>query len=413
MPNSETINHLLYRGIDWLRIGIYTEANPPINYLNFLEKLKDIIRFEEHENRIIEIPTVYPFPIPKDIEKPFPEKLTFRVKTTANIYPYIAMLVYEPSEIAIRLGRPLKESQTEALKIGYAPTPNLLINLTGTALRPQRYSETLTVLKTLFYFLADLGLIPIAFTFSRIDYALDFPQPERALNLLLSFEKLRKVKIQTDTEQITLNKSLKHLKETIIELFPQTKHIGLGDPRRLLVVYYLKTDADRHLKQLYFSQGFEYGDQIPYRIETRLNSQFFTSNRKIYFFENLEETVNLGNFVNQAVELVKERIPQLIPYIEEDHPLFTEEHQYFIEIFDNLHLAEAEKITRKLSLQEEALRFLSQLIRIKETWQSTANELIYTLKEMIRDEHPKVVKKANEKKLELEDLYALIPKLYK
>ncbi|RTZ61095.1 MAG: hypothetical protein DSZ31_00850, partial [Gammaproteobacteria bacterium] len=200
LKDGEPLN-LLYRGIDWLRIGYYAITDHSNDYETFLDTLKDIIRFKEHEDRTFEIPTVYPFEIPKDMEKPFPEKITFRVKTTANIYPYVVMLVYEPLGISLRLGKPLKDYQITELDLGYTPTPNLMLELTGKALRPQKYYETLTVLKTLFYFLADLGLFPIAFTFSRIDYALDFPNPERALSLLLTFENLRKIKIQTDTEQ--------------------------------------------------------------------------------------------------------------------------------------------------------------------------------------------------------------------
>jgi len=413
LSKENSILNLLYRGIDWLRIGYYATSKYSNNYIEFLEKLKDIIRFKEHEERIIEIPTVYPFPIPKGIEKPFPEKLTFRVKTTANIYPYVVMLVYEPMEIALRLGKPLKDYQLEDLEQGYTPTPNLLLNLTGTALRPQKYIETLTVLNTLFYFLHDLGLSLIAFTFSRIDYALDFPNPERALSLLLSFENLRKIKLQTDTEQITIKKSLKNVRETISELFSQIKHIGLGDPRRLLVVYYLKTDADRYLQEIYFSQNFFYGNQIPHRIEARLNSDFFKNRRKIFYTQTIEEAINLDNLVEISTNLVKELLPQLVPYMEEEHPLFTEPHQYFIKALGEQILAEGEKIVRKLSLQQEALRLFNQFLRIKEHWNATPKELLYLLEEMILNEHPKVLKKVNERKLDLSEVYSLISSICK
>ena len=417
MPNLGNIGKtpdLLYRGVDWLRIGFYAEASPVNDYLTLLETLKDIIRFRDHEERIFEIPTVYPFPLPPEVDKPFPENLTFRVKTTTNIYPYIVMLVYEPSNIVLRLGRPLKYYQIEELHEGKTPTPNLMLELTGTSLRPQKYLETLTILKTLFYFLNSLGVQFLAFTFSRIDYALDFPNPERALNLLLTFERLQKIKIQTENEQITLQQRVKNAQDFLMEIAPKVRHIGVGNPRRLLVVYYLKTDADQYLKQLYFSQGFEYGDQIPHRIEVRLNTQFFTSNRKIYFLETPEEAINLGNFVNLSTEIVKEKIPQVEPFMTEEHPFFGKEpHQYFIPLLDKDLLTEAHKEVRKLSLYEEALRFLSQLIRLKENWNASAEELINTLEELIEMEHPKIVKKAKEKKMHIRDLLNLLPSLCK
>jgi len=264
------------------------------------------------------------------------------------------------------------------------------------------------------YFLNSLGVQFLAFTFSRIDYALDFPNPERALNLLLTFERLQKIKIQTENEQITLQQRVKNAQDFLMEIAPKVRHIGVGNPRRLLVVYYLKTDADRYLKQLYFSQGFEYGDQIPHRIEVRLNTQFFNSNRKIYFLETSEEAINLGNFVNLSTEIVKEKIPQMEPFMTEEHPLFGKEpHQYFIPLLDKDLLAEAHKKVRKLSLYEEALRFLSQLIRLKENWDASAEELINTLKDLIEMEHPKIVKKAKEKKMPVKDLLNLLPFLCK
>jgi len=215
------------------------------------------------------------------------------------------------------------------------------------------------------------------------------------------------------TQNRSLKKSLKHLKETITELLPQVKHIGLGDPRRLLVVYYLKTDADKYLQEIYFFQNFFYGDEIPHRIELRLNSDFFKKHRKIFFTETIEEVTNLDNLIHLSVNLVRELLPQIIPYMEEKHPLFTEPHQYFINLLNPQTLAEGEKIVRKLSLQEEALRLLSQFLRIQEQWQATPKELIYTLKEMILDQHPKILKKAKEKKKEVSDLYALISNLCK
>ena len=401
MQNLKSTEQILYRGVDWLRIGYYLITDYNNSYNEFLEKLKDIVRFKEHEERIIEIPAI----------PPLEEKITFRVKTTANIYPYVVMLVYEPTEIAIKLGKPLTEKQLWELKEGYTPTPNILINLPGKALRPQKYHETLTVLKTIFYFLADLGAFPIAFTFSRIDYAVDFPEKEEAFNLLQQFEKLRKIKIQTEEKQIIINKTVKSVKEKLLEL-PNIKHIGIGDPRRLLIVYYLKTDADKFLQEIYFQQEFPYKDQYPHRIEIRMNSSFFTENRKIYNLNDIEEATNLYNIVKLATETVKEKIPQLKPYMETPHPLFPEEHQYF-QVNDTPILEEGRKITKKLSLQEEALRLLSQLIRIKENWKTEPQELIITLKEMILKSHPKIVKKAKEKKLQPEELYKLISNLCK
>jgi len=76
-------------------------------------------------------------------------------------------------------------------------------------------------------------------------------------------------------------------------------------------------------------------------------------------------------------------------------------------------LTEAHKEVRKLSLYEEALRFLSQLIRLKENWNASAEELINTLEELIEMEHPKIVKKAKEKKMHIRDLLNLLPSLCK
>ncbi|NPA14829.1 MAG: hypothetical protein GXN97_06565 [Aquificae bacterium] len=188
---------ILYRGIDWLRIGYYTATDGLNDYNTLINTLKDIIRYKEHQERFFSLPAV---------GHPHIENISFRVKTAANIYPYIVMLVYEPLNISIRLGKPLREEDRDLLNQGIAPIPSLMVELTSKSLRPQKLPETYSVLATFFNFLADIGTFPQAFTFSRIDYALDFPQKEEALNLLLEFENFRKIKIQTPEGTYTFKK---------------------------------------------------------------------------------------------------------------------------------------------------------------------------------------------------------------
>ena len=405
---ENSINPVLYRGIDWLRIGYYLSSNNSGLLINFLEELKDIIRNKEYEERFLTLNAVNE--LTGEIEE-----IPFRVKTTAHIYPYIVMLVYEPLNISIRLGRPLRDPELDDLAEGKAPTPNLMIELTGTSLRPQKLTETFKVLKTFFQFLhRDIGTIPLAFTFSRIDYALDFRDKNTALNLLLEFEKLRKITIQTDEAKFTLSKSVKHLREEIIKASEYAKHIGLGDPRRLLVVLYLKSDADRFLQEFYYAQSFFYEFETPYRIEARFNTYFFTQNREIYFIDTLEDAYNLENLINEATELAINNLPERFKtYATLPHKLFEFPNQLIHRELEDSLLEKTKKITRKLTLEEEALRFLSQLIRLKTEWDISADELITTLAVMIKSKHWRIVKKAKEKKMEISQLFDLIPSLYK
>jgi len=398
---------LLYRGIDWLRVGFYLKTQDKAEYQTFLEELKDIIRHKEYEERFINLE--YINPITGEIEE-----IPLRVKTTAHIYPYVVMLVYEPLNISFRLGRPLNYQQLDQLHQGLTPTPNLMVEITGTALRPQKLPETQKVLDAFFNKLFELNTFPIAFTFSRIDYALDFPSKEPVIDLLLEFEKLRKITIQTESEKITLSKSVKKLKETIKEYADICKHIGVGDPRRLLLVYYKKTNADRYLQEIYYAQDFIYELQTPHRIEARFNTSFFTNRRKIYFLDHPQEATDSENLIREATNTALKHLPEKFKrWATLPHPLFPEPHQLIHRQTYDLIFAQTEKIIRKLNLEEEALRFLSQLIRIKNEWNSSGKELIKILHQMIESEHPRIIKKAKEKKMHPADFLSLLPKVCK
>jgi hypothetical protein len=404
MSKLENTARILYRGVDWLRIGYYLESHDRDLYKLFLQRLKDIIHTKEYEERFINLETLNPFT--GEIED-----IPFRVKTTSHIYPYVVMLVYEPLNISIRLGRPLNSQQLDQLRQGLTPTPNLMVEITGTALRPQKLFETQKVLTAIFLHLQNLATLPTAFTFSRIDYALDFPSKEPAIDLLLEFRKLRKITLQTEDEKITLSKSVKKLKETLKEYADICKHIGVGDPRRLLLVYYKKTNADRYLQEIYYAQDFIYELQTPHRIEARFNTSFFTNRRKIYFLDQPSEAIDLENLIREATATALSNLPEKFKkFAYQPHELFLEPHQLIHrQTYDRI-FSQTHKVIRKLNLQEEALRLLSQLLRIKNEWNASLGELITILQEMIKSEHIRILKKAKEKKMHPADFLSLLPK---
>jgi phage regulator Rha-like protein len=408
MQKLDAEEPIIYKGIDWLRIGYYLESNDKSEYITLLETLKDILRNKEFEERFFEIPQIDPFTGEQK------ENLRFRVKTTANIYPYIVILVFEPLGLSIRLGRPLRDTEIEDLYESKPPTPNLMLELTGKSLRPQMLPLTIQILQSFFLFLNELETYPVALTFSRIDYALDFRDKTNAIDLLLEFEKMRKITIQTDEEKITYAKTVKKFKEEILKLSKFAKHIGVGDPRRLLIVYYHKTDADKYLQEIYFAHNFIYGLDYPHRVEARFNTDYFKGKRKIYFLEKLDQAWNLENLIREATEIALNHLPEKFKeYAQLPLFLFPEPNQLWHRRNADEILPQTEKIVRKLTLQEEALRFLSQLIRIKEEWNTTADELLLTLKEMIEHKHIRIIKKAKEKNIAPKEFLELLPSLYK
>jgi len=357
MPNLGNIGKTpLYRGVDWLRVGYFVEALNIEEYNLFIDNLRDFLNLPYTE-QYYEIP-------PTNIGNLATEPFKVRVKTTANIYPYVIMLVWEDFNISIRLGHSLTPKQIENLYKGFSPTPNVLIELTGKALRPTTLFQTKLFLKAFFQLIEQLGGISHALIFSRIDYAIDLIDKEEALKLLLSFEKARKTKIYTEDKTITYKKTVKKLKKEIKNIFKtqNVKHIGIGSPETRLTVFYIKSDADPHLRSIYKYVGFPYGEKIngttlyPYRIEVRFNAKHFKENRKIHFLENLEPW-DLDTLIDLAFEEIKPYLTRRFKkYLTTPHPLITGPTQTIPEKVKRRSL---KKLVKKQELKEKTLRMLT------------------------------------------------------
>jgi len=346
---------VLYRGIDWLRIGYYVEALNLEDYNTFIDNLRDFLNLP-FDQQYYELP-----PTEKNLS---PYKL--RIKTTANIYPYVIMLVWEEFNISIRLGHSLKPYQIENLYKGYTPTPNILIEIPGKALRPTTIPLTKFFLKSFFQLIDQIGGIIHGLTFSRIDYALDLTNQKEAINLILSFETARKIKIYGENESLTLKKSVKNLKEQINQIIEQQniKHIGIGSPETRLAVYYLKSDADTHLKSIYEFCGFPYGEKIngktiyPHRVEVRFNAKHFKENRKIYTLERVKPW-DLDTLIELAFEEIKPYLPESFnKYIYAPHPLIIKE----VQTIPTDREKSIQKLVKKQELKDKALRLLTLFI---------------------------------------------------
>ena len=399
MQNSKSIEKkpnpkVLYKGIDWLRIGFFVKAHNEDEYNLFIDNLRDFINlpFEEQYFKIPALP----------IKNFKPEPYKVRVKTTAHIYPYKVLLVEENFNISIRLGNSLKDYEVINLKRGKTPTPNVLIEIGGLGLRPQIIPHTDNFLKSFFHLINNLGGKVLGFIFSRIDYALDFPDKDSVLKLLILFQNLRKAVLQTEEEKITLKGKVANFKNDILKLGKNAKHIGIGSPQTILAVYYEKRDADPLLKAIYTLQSFE---AIPHRLEIRVNNHYFKRNRKVYLktYTSLEELINL------TTELVLNVFPEEIKHLaEKPTPFFPNPNQ--LTKFNHQTLKALEKIERNLTLYEESLRFLTQLTRLLKNG-TTFREVLITLKRLIKTENPKAIERIKRKDLNPQKVLKEINKL--
>ena len=400
---------ILYRGIDWLRIGYFIEATEYEDYNLFVDGLKDYLELP-FEERFFDIPPCYEW---ERIYGDSPFRV--RVKTTANIYPYIVLLVYEPLNISIRLGHSLTYRQIENLYQGYSPTPNVLVELTGKALRPTNLIETKFFLKSFFELIEQQGAIFHGFIFSRIDYAIDLPNLDEALELALSFEKARKIQILTEEEiTFTIKESIKKNKEALKETLKKhkIKHIGIGSPQTRLVVLYHKTDADKELQAIYNHLGFPYGEIYPYRVEVRFNSSFWRKGRNIYTNPKIEP-YEIEGLLWEAFKTIKPHLTEKFEtYLETPHPLIPLEVQ-------TPPVEEQEMITklkRKFTLKDEALRLISQTLRIVKEENLDLKEVIEYAISLTEQGDKKVMerlKRYNATKKELlKSLRSICPFLY-
>jgi len=396
LEDTEKVNPL-YRGIDYLRIGYFVEAENPEDYNLFVDNLRDYLQLP-YEEQYFEIPATLWNGI--EIE---PQKV--RVKTTAHIYPYVIILYNEDLNISIRLGHSLKPYQVEELYQGYTKTPNILIEISGQPLRPTRLLSTQLFLKAFFSFLIEhFGIILHAFTFSRIDYALDFWDKETAIDLLLSFETARKIKITSDEKKSILKKSVKALREEILQIAnsQNVKHIGVGSPETRLIVYYLKSDADPHLQSIYSYLNFPYGDLYPHRLEIRFNNKFFKTNRRLYFLDNPDEAWNINSLIELSYNEIEPHLTEKVKtYTQTHHPLIDGATQN--PPAENT-AKELNKKVKKLKLRDRALRFLTLVLGgLKENIEP--EEIIRYAKLLTQREDRKVMERLKRFEISQEKLF--------
>ena len=391
MKKSSNTVPILYRGIDYLRIGIYT--NTADEYEIWIDELKRIYRESEYEEQKIKL-----------------NNQEYRIKTRAKIYPYIIMLIHEPTGISFRFGKGLSESRQKELQAGKATTPNIMIEVQGKPLRPLKLEYTREILYEVFENLYTLRVQPLAYTFSRIDYAIDFPRREDAMRILRQAKK-RKLRAKVENDTIQIRGNTKRMWETArLKFIEEAEYITLGDPRRETVVFYIKTDADKELISIYEAQGYIYTKDIaPHRIELRLNTYSFTNERKIYLFsENRQEAImqatDIQGYIEEATKEVKKRSDLLRHYIEAPHPIFGE--NQILHETQKERLRKIYKKVQKRELKEEAKRLLTQLIRVKANHDLTADSFLEYCKDMSK-KNSKMIEKLREAGISHRELFPM------
>ena len=286
-------NLTFYKGIDYLTLGIFIKlppitAEPEIKYDEKILKLKQILA---NDDRTVKIGS-----------------FKFEVNTKKSIYPYQLFLTYTPEgekkhTISISLALHPEKSKIEAVKQGFVKTPDILIELTGRALRPQNIKQTENIIKQI---LQHLNAQPYAMIFSRVDYCIDlfltdfenFVKP-----LIDSSKKLYKKSIiyNTDIEIDTIQEKETILGEEII-------HYSRGTKGHKEIVGYTTIDRDPELLQIYQQHAEAYGlnfSKIPTSLITRIEvrnwrDSYKTINHRLQDIYTIENEINLERIIEEA-----------------------------------------------------------------------------------------------------------------
>lgn len=277
-------NLIFYKGIDYLTIGVFTD---PPDKDRYDEKVLNLKSKLSQEDRTVKI-----------------SSFKLEVNTKKNIYPYQLFLTFTPQgekkhQISISLAlHPRDEKIYMVKEEKYVRTPDILIEISGKALRPQNIKRTQNVINEV---LRHLNANAYAFIYSRIDYCIDLYDLHKTLNFEQFYKPIvdscrRLAKSQTIYEEEI---EIYNTKRKEINIFEQVKSYKRGTSGYKEIVAYTAEERDPELLAIYEQHAEKYGLK-KYNLKgiTRLESRIWRDSLK----EIDHSIINL-RFFNQFLDL--------------------------------------------------------------------------------------------------------------
>lgn len=365
------MNCVLYRGVDYLDVGLFIDVANRDKYDKKISKLREYLLYDDNK-RYVKFGS-----------------FKLKVNTKRNIKPYRLFLSDSSNSISIYLTNSPHESKVYSVKYdNQIFTPDIFVRVSGRALRTQNIQRTQNIIKQVLQY---LNATVYAYIYSRVDYCIDiYDTSSLSDSLAVSIvddTKLLRLKT-TMYEKTASNTNLTNaiIHETSISKNDKLIYYSRGSKGYEEIVAYTTTNRDAELLQIYLEHLKAYNIQTfkledIKRVEYRVWRDFLKNNNHELSKLYLVEDFNLFHIIKNATvivdtEILSDTFRQLADSIT---PLFSERFQFSRDnLLDDF---KETSVPRKVFLSDTSLLSLIQqldgLIRsIKERIETYLNKKV-------------------------------------
>ena len=327
-------NLIFYKGIDYLTIGVFTDPPDKDRYDEKILRLKEKLSQEDRSVKI--------------------SSFKLEVNTRKNIYPYQLFLTFTPTgekkhQISISLALHPKDEKINLVReLKYVRTPDILIEISGRALRPQNIKRTQNVINEV---LRHLNANPYALIYSRIDYCIDIYDIGKALNFEEHFKPLVDKCARLRRSAITYKEDWEVNKVERKEIYNYSEVINYkrGTSGYKEIIAYRTNERDPELLSIYNQHAEKYGIEYNLKYITRIETRVWRDSLKeidhsllnLRFFK---DKIDLESIISDATRVIYGTgFPdEFIQLAEKPTPIFPYKNQ----------LTGTQKIKEKLTIEE-------------------------------------------------------------
>jgi len=332
-------NLTFYKGIDYLTIGIYTNPTDPEKYDEKIYKLKEKLL---ENNREIKI-----------------SSFKFKVETKKEIYPYQLFLTYTPKnekkhQISIYLAlHPFEEKIQKVRNFNIVDTPDILVEITGKALRPQNLRRTQNIINEILKF---LNANAYAFIYSRIDYCVDIYDPIKSLNfeehIKPIVDKAKKmIKTQTKYKEKIGIEGIEEIEIKEVSLYEEIVNYKKGTSGYKEFSAYKTNDRDPELLAIYKQHADIYNVHLNLEFITRLEIRTWRDslkriNHSLINIRLINNYIDIENILSDATGVIYETgLPdEFIELAKKPTPIFKYTSQITNKVKERLKIKEIKKV---------------------------------------------------------------------